>query len=62
MRIGLSSYPDKYGVTNATAAATTTAGLYRGGAKSAKVTASAADGYMSINSNDYPELLLDLSG
>ena len=56
-----SSYPDKYGVTNATAAATTTAGLYRGGAKSSKVTASAADGYMSITSNDYPELL-DLRG
>ena len=55
------SYPDKYTVTNATAAATTTAGLTRGGAKSALVTASAADGYMSITSKDYPRLL-DLVG
>ncbi len=56
-----SSYPDKYSVTNATAAATTTAGLIRGGNKSALVTASAADGYMYISSNNYPRLL-DLMG
>ncbi len=56
-----SSYPDKYGVTNCTAAATTTSGLHRGGVSSCKVTASAADGYMYISSNDYPKLL-DLAG
>jgi len=54
-----SSYPDFYSVTSATAAQTTTAGLYRGqrGTSSALVTASAADGYMSITSKDYPRLL-----
>ena len=51
------SYPDKYGVTNATAAKATTAGLIRGGLASALVTASAADGYMYITSKDYPRLL-----
>ena len=52
-----SSYPYKYSLSNATAAETTTAGLIRGGASSAKVTASAANGYMYITSNDYPRLL-----
>ena len=52
-----SSYPDKYAVTNATSAANTTAGNYRGGGKSSLVTASGADGYMYITSNDYPRLL-----
>jgi len=56
-----SSYPDYYSVTNATAAATTTAGLHRGGTKSAKVAATAADGYMEITSNALP-ILLDLAG
>jgi len=55
------SYPDNYAVTNATAAATTTAGLFRGGGKSALVTASAADGYMYITSATWPRLL-DLQG
>lgn len=55
------SYPDKWSVTNATVAASTTAGTYRGGAKSAKVTASAAGGYMYIHSDSYPKLL-DLMG
>jgi len=54
-----SSYPDFYGVSNATAAETTTASLIRGqrGTTSALVTASAADGYMYISSDDYPSLL-----
>lgn len=58
-----SSYPDFYGVTNATAAETTTAGLIRGqrGTTSALVTASAADGYVYISSDNYPRLL-DLMG
>ena len=51
------SYPDKYSVTNATASASTTAGTYRGGTTSAKVTASAANGYMSVSSNAYGQLL-----
>ena len=57
----VTTYPDKYGVTNATAAETATAGLTRGGGSSALVTASANDGYMYITSNDYPQLL-DLMG
>ncbi len=56
-----SSYPDFYSVTSATAAATTTSGLYRGGNKSALVTATVADGYMYISSDTYPRLL-DLMG
>jgi len=56
-----STYPDEYSLTNVAAVATTTAGLYRGGAKSAKVTASAANGYLYISSDNYPRLL-DLAG
>ena len=56
------SYPDKWSVTNATAAASTTAGTYRGGGKSAKVTDSGSgDGYMYISSDTFPKLL-DLMG
>ena len=56
------SYPDFYSLSNGTGTATTTSGLYRGGAKSAKVTAgTAADGYMYVSSNSYPRLL-DLMG
>ena len=54
-------YPTMYSGTNVTCADTSTAGLHRGGAHSAKVTASAANGYMSISSDDYPSLL-DLEG
>lgn len=58
-----SSIPDFYGVSNATAAAITTPGLYRGrrGTTSALVTASGSNGYMFITSDDYPRLL-DLMG
>ncbi len=56
-----STYPDYYRVTSATAAKTTTAGLFRGGLASAKVTATAGNGYMSISSDQYP-MLLDLAG
>jgi hypothetical protein len=54
-----SSYPDWYAVTNATAGKEST--YIRGGTYSAKVTASAADGYMYITSATYPKLL-DLMG
>jgi len=57
----VSTYPDKYALSNVTAVASTTAGTYRGGAKSAKVTASAANGYMYITSDSWPKLL-DLMG
>ena len=43
--------------TNITQARTATAGLIRGGTYSAKCTASAGNGYISIHSNTYPELL-----
>ncbi len=43
--------------TNITLAQTSTAGLTRGGTYSAKCTADAANGYISIHSNTYPELL-----
>ncbi len=56
-----SSYPDLYAVTNATAAETNTAGLFRGATASSKVSATAADGYMYITSNTFPRLL-DLMG
>jgi hypothetical protein len=48
-----------YAATNATLAQTTTAGYYRGppNTTSVKVTASAANGYLSINSSTYPKLL-----
>jgi len=53
-----SSYPDKWGVTNATAAETTTINLTHGGASSAKVTASADNGYMYCSGlTNYPRLL-----
>ena len=51
------TYPDHYSLSNATAVESTTAGTYRGGTKSMKVTASAADGYVYITSNDWPGLL-----
>lgn len=57
----VSTFPDKYTVTNAAAVQETTAGLIRGAKSSAKVTASAGNGYMSISSDDYPRLL-DLMG
>jgi len=53
----LTTIPDKYAVSNATAAETTTAGLIRGGLASALVTASAADGYMYVDSDSHPRLL-----
>jgi hypothetical protein len=56
-----SSYPDYWRVTNATAAADTTAADIRGGLTSAKVTASAGNGYMSCNSDNWP-WLRDLMG
>uniref|UniRef100_A0A6M3LFC8 Uncharacterized protein n=1 Tax=viral metagenome TaxID=1070528 RepID=A0A6M3LFC8_9ZZZZ len=43
--------------SNITLAQTSTAGLTRGGTYSAKCTAGAANGYISIHSNTYPELL-----
>lgn len=43
--------------TNATLARTSTATYIRGGTYSAKVTASAANGNISVSSNDYPKLL-----
>lgn len=52
-----STVPDKYALSNVTAAAETGAGNYRGGAKSAKVTATAGNGYMYITSDSYPQLL-----
>ena len=55
------TYPDHYGLSNATAVESTTVGTFRGGTKSMKVTASAADGYVYITSNDWPGLL-DLMG
>jgi len=50
-----------YAGTTATLAKTTTAGLYRGFVYSAKVTVSAANGYLGISSSAYPRLL-DLMG
>lgn len=50
-----------YSTSNATLAQTSTAGLTWGGIYSAKVTVSAANGYMYISSNSYPRLL-DLMG
>jgi hypothetical protein len=46
-----------YAASNATLAKTTTAGLVRNGESSAKVTASAGDGYLYIDSDIYPRLL-----
>ena len=54
--------PDKWAVTNATAVATTTAGYYRGGTKSAKVSATAANGYMYCSGLSTWPRLLDLAG
>ena len=50
-----------YGLTNATAVADTTAADIRGGAKSLKVTATAASGMVSLHSDNYPQLL-DIAG
>lgn len=50
-----------YSTTNATLAQTSTGGLKRNGLYSAKVTVSAANGYMYISSDTYPRLL-DLMG
>ena len=50
-----------WSLSNATVARTSTAGLKRGGAFSAQVTASADSGYIYVSSNDYPHLL-DLQG
>lgn len=46
-----------YSGTSATLGRTSTAGLIRGGVYSAKVTVSAANGYMGISSTNYPRLL-----
>jgi hypothetical protein len=46
-----------YSSSNATLAKTTTGGLYRNGLSSAKATASAADGYLYLSSDNYPRLL-----
>lgn len=54
-----SGTPDKWAFTNATGTAETT--IIRGGSKSVKVAATAADGYMKLTTANYPRLL-DLSG
>lgn len=51
--------PDKYTLSNVTGAAETS--IIRGGGKSIKLTASSADGYMYVDSTDWP-MLLDLGG
>lgn len=56
-----STIPDEYAVTNAAAVQNTSAGNIRGAKSAAKVTASANNGYMSLESDTYPRLL-DLSG
>ena len=58
-----STVPDEYTLSSATAAQTTTAGLYRGqdGTSSVKVTASAGNGRIHITSDNHPRLL-DLMG
>ena len=48
---------DFYTEPTGTLAKTTTAGLFRNGENSASVTASGADDYLYISSNDYPRLL-----
>jgi len=48
-------------LSSVTATASTTAGTYRYGGKSAKVTASGASGYMALTSDVFPQLL-DLEG
>ncbi len=59
----VTTYPDYYRLTTpagaviAEIAETTTAGLTYGGTSSAKVTAKETAGYMSISSNQYPQLL-----
>jgi hypothetical protein len=50
-----------YSTSNAAVARTSTSGLTRGGLYSAKVTPTAANGYLYISSDTYPPLL-DLSG
>jgi len=56
-----STAPDKYSLSSVTATANTTAGNYRGGSTSAKVAATAGNGYLYITSDTYPALL-DLAG
>lgn len=53
----VSTYPDYYTVINATATKTTASASLHGGATSAKVAATAANGYMNLSSDDYPQLL-----
>jgi len=53
--------PLKYSLNGVTAANTSTGGLFRGGSCSAKLTATATNGHMSVSSNVYPPLL-DLQG
>jgi len=57
----LTTVPDKYSLSNTTVTENTTVSYLRGGAASAKVHATAAAGYMEINSDTYPRLL-DLMG
>ncbi len=57
----VTTVPDYWRVVNATSAATTTAGLTRGGSKSALVTATVDNGYLTVSSAVYPPLL-DLMG
>lgn len=52
----VSSYPDKYALVNATATANTAGANVVGGGKSAKVIASASNGYMYITSDTCPAL------
>lgn len=56
-----SSYPDFYTTVLAAAVANTTITYIRGGAKSVKVTPTAANGYLVISASSYPQLL-DLMG
>ena len=56
-----SGTPDRYTFNNASGTKTTAAANIRGGSTSIKVTASGANGYITIRSIEYPRLL-DLSG
>lgn len=58
----LSTVPDKYALSNITAAKTTTAGLFRGGTASAKVTATSVGGYLYCSGWTTYAPLLDLQG
>lgn len=57
----VSTVPNKWTLGFATAAATTTAGYFRGGNKSVKVTATGGQGGIYVDSIDHPRLL-DLMG